>query len=433
MRVAYVSVSDQLGGSEMALLAMVAALRRSRPSWALHVILPGRGPLFDRLQAAGAACVVESFPESLVRLGEFATVTTGWSPGARASFGLRLVRAALSLPEYERRLRNALSAINPDVVHSNGLKAHVLAARNKSHGALVWHMHEYIGRRAATRTLLRRLVARSDAIVANSSSVAADTTRGINPRRAPQVIYNAVDLHVFHPDAPAADLDRLSGLPPPSSPVLRVGLVATLARWKGHATFLRALARLPADDAVRGYVIGAPLYGTTGSQHTIEQLRRLTADLGLAGRVGFTGFADAAPAIRALDIVVHASTEPEPFGMVIAEAMACGRALITSGTGGAAELIDPGKDALTHVPGDASSLAACMVRLARNAALRERLGSHARRSAERRFSPERLASELASMYETMVDRSRVDACCAVFQGGRRRVIAAQTTPTHHQP
>ncbi len=56
--------------------------------------------------------------------------------------------------------------------------------------------------------------------------------------------------------------------------------------------------------------------------------------------------------MRALDIVVHASTRPEPFGLVIAEAMACGRAVITSAAGGAAEIVESEVDALTHTPGD---------------------------------------------------------------------------------
>ena len=73
-------------------------------------------------------------------------------------------------------------------------------------------------------------------------------------------------------------------------------------------------------------MIGGTLYQTEGSQYDLEDLRRLAANLGLEGRVGFTGFVDEpAAAMRALDVVVHASTQPEPFGLVIAEAMAGGR------------------------------------------------------------------------------------------------------------
>jgi glycosyltransferase involved in cell wall biosynthesis len=177
--------------------------------------------------------------------------------------------------------------------------------------------------------------------------------------------------------------------------------VATFARWKGHEVFLRALAGMPKDEPVRGYIIGGPVYDTTGSEHTIEALQALADGLGLNGRVGFTGFLPPAPAMRALDVVVHASTRPEPFGLVIAEAMACGRAVIASAAGGAAELVDAGVDALTHAPGDAAGLSACMIRLARDPAARRELGARARASACRRFDADRMAREVVAAYEAI--------------------------------
>ena len=121
---------------------------------------------------------------------------------------------------------------------------------------------------------------------------------------------------------------------------------------------------------------------------------------GLAGRVGFTGFVDNVDeAIRALDIVVHASTAPEPFGLVIAEAMACARAVIASDAGGAREVFTRGVDALGHPPGDSEALAGCIAQLARNDMLRAQLGAAARQTAERRFNRRRLASDLAPIYQ----------------------------------
>jgi glycosyltransferase involved in cell wall biosynthesis len=95
---------------------------------------------------------------------------------------------------------------------------------------------------------------------------------------------------------------------------------------------------------------------------------------------------------------VHASTAPEPFGLVIAEAMACGRAVIVSHAGGAAEIVDPGVDALVHTPGDAGDLAAQIGALAGDPALRARLGRAARATAERSFDRARLAAELVPIY-----------------------------------
>lgn len=369
MRIAYLSVSDELGGSEIVLLEMIKGIRRLRPAWTLQVILPGRGPLLDRAEAAGADCVVLPMPASLARLGE-----SGAGPVALA---IRLVPVSLALPAYLRRLRAVITAGRPDILHTNGFKAHIAGARASGDAAVVWHMHEYVGGRRVTSALLARQQRRVGAVLANSRSVADDVMAALHPHVPVRVIHNAVDLNTFGPEGPVEDLDRRAGLMPPDRPVVRIGLVATFARWKGHEVFLRALARLPKDEPVRGYIIGGPVYDTAGSQHTMEELLALVAGLGLTGRVGFTGFLPAAPAMRALDVVVHASTRREPFGLVIAEAMACGRAVITSAAGGAAELVEDGVDAVTHAPGDPSSLAACLVRLARDPGARRELGARA--------------------------------------------------------
>jgi glycosyltransferase involved in cell wall biosynthesis len=97
-------------------------------------------------------------------------------------------------------------------------------------------------------------------------------------------------------------------------------------------------------------------------------------------------------------VVVHASTGPEPFGLVIAEAMACGRAVVSSAAGGAAEIITPGVDALAHTPGDADELARCIVRLTSDASLRAALGRAAHATARARFDRSRLAAEWVPIY-----------------------------------
>src|SRR5436189_412467 len=191
-----------------------------------------------------------------------------------------------------------------------------------------------------------------------------------------QTLYNGVDTTVFSPHGPSLDLDSLAGLPPTDQNTVKVGLIATFGRWKGHHTFLRALSLLSADLSVRGYVIGGGLYGTDGSQYSKDELKALARDLGISDRVGFTDFvAEPAAAMRALDIVVHASTEPEPFGLVIADAMACGRPVVVSSAGGAAEIVHEGIDAAAHRPGDADGLAARIAMLALDAGLRARMAS----------------------------------------------------------
>jgi len=213
------------------------------------------------------------------------------------------------------------------------------------------------------------------------------------------MVHNGVDLDRFSGAGDRVDLDRLSGLPPAAPGVVRVGLVATFGRWKGHTTFLDAVAALPADLPVRGYIIGGAVYRTDDSQYSIDDLKRYAADRGVADRVGFTGFIERPEyALRSLDVVIHASTSPEPFGLVIAEAMACGRAVIASNAGGAREIFTPGLDALVHAPGNARDLAARIVELARDPQARQRIGQAGRKTAEQRFDRARLATDLVPVY-----------------------------------
>jgi glycosyltransferase involved in cell wall biosynthesis len=397
MRIAFLSVSDQLGGSEAMLLQIAEQLKRTRPGWKQHLILPGGGPLGPLARGAGMDTIVLPMPASLSRLGEW-----GLRSGNRGRAGMRLVRAAMDLPSYERDMRRALDAISPDVVHSNGFKAHVVAARtHDASRALVWHMHEYVAARPVTRSLLRRYADRCAAIVANSHSVADDIRTAVAANAHIRTVYNAVDLQRFCPHAPAIDLDALAGWAAPSETPVRVGLVATYSRWKGHDVFLRALAKMRATN-VSAYVIGGAVYDTDRSQYSLEELRALAKSYGVDDRIRFTGFIVASErAMRALDIVVHASTTPEPFGLVIAEAMACGRPVITSAAGGSAELVRDGIDALTHAPGDADGLARAIDALAGDAALRARLGAAARQTAVDRFDARRLGDEFARLYESV--------------------------------
>jgi glycosyltransferase involved in cell wall biosynthesis len=394
----FLNPTGQIGGAEAALLEILAGLREQQPAWRLMLIVASNGPLVARARALGVDVTVLPFPAAFARLGEWGRREGFWS---RLVLAAACVRAALPTRAYLRRLRHIVRALAPDVVHTNGLKMHLLGAWARPRdGVLLWHVHDYPSRRPVTSRLLRRYADRCGTIVTNSKSVAEDVRQVCGNRATVRPVLNAVDLTHFSPIGPRLDLDRLSGSSDPGPNVVRVGLLATFARWKGHRTFLNALRLLPDSVAVRGYILGGPVYETNASQLSLNELRAEAEQLGLGPRVACTGFVeDPALAIRSLDIVVHASTEPEPFGLVIAEAMACGKAVVVSQTGGAAEIMTPGVDALAHAPGDAPSLARRIEELVEDAALRRRIGDAGRATAERSFTRRRLVGELVQIYQ----------------------------------
>ena len=411
MRVMFLNPTGQLGGAESSLVDILASLRRAEPSWPLHLLAASDGPLIGRVRSLGVTAEVLPFPHAIARLGEHGAAASAgsWGAGRTLRFAARIALASASAVRYRAALRRAIAAFDPAVVHTNGLKMHVLAAwgiGSSRRPGLVWHLHDYLGTRPMTTRLLRWHHERPATVVANSASVAADATRALSNGTRVVTVRNGVDLDRFFSAGVRANLDAMSGLSQAPSNIVRVGLVATLARWKGHATFLEAIARLPPHLPVRAYIVGDAVYQTEGSQYSLDELRQLARSLGIADRVGFTGFVQTPEAtFRALHVVVHASTAPEPFGLVIAEAMACGRAVIVSNAGGAAEIVTPGVDALVHAPGDAGGLAAQIATLAGDADLRARIGRAARATAERSFDRVRLAAELVPIYRDVCERS----------------------------
>ena len=166
MTVAFLSVSAEMGGSEVSLLTLIRGLRRMAPEWRLDLVVPREGPLSRAATAAGANAHVLPFPAAFSSVGEVSSTGTAG-----------LIGRVARLAGYGRRLSRLLVDLAPDVVHSNGFKLHVLGARSSpSSSALVWHMHEYIAQRPISRRLLRRYIDRCAAIVANSRNVAAEVS-----------------------------------------------------------------------------------------------------------------------------------------------------------------------------------------------------------------------------------------------------------------
>ncbi len=404
MKILYFNPVGTIGGAEMCLLDILAMVRASRPNWQLGAILGDEGPLRDEIEKLDVTCKILPFPAELARVGDAGEKSAAGrrSLGSIASKG---AAAALASASYLSRLRRVIRAEAPDRVQTNGMKAHVLAAWAVSRRVpLIWHLHEYLGARPVMAKLLKGSSRRSIMAVAVSRSVAEDATRVLGDRVGMQTIYNALDLERFSPGHVNEEgwLDREAGLPPAPEGTVRVGLVATYAIWKGHDIFLEALTQIPAKRPCRFYVIGGPIYRTQGSQLTLEGLRSRAESLGLTDRLGFVGHQnDPARVFRALDVVVHASTRPEPFGRVIVEGMACGRAVIAVQDGGAAELFENEVTALGCPPRDPSALAVAMDRLIVDPDLRHRLGIAGRQAAISNFDRNRLAEQWSQVYESV--------------------------------
>jgi glycosyltransferase involved in cell wall biosynthesis len=405
VRILFLNPVGILGGAERALVDLLACLRTLAPALSLHLIAGTDGPLLEIARGLGVEARVLALPDRLSALGDSGLREQGLA--GRWRFAREFAPAPLLAARYTLELRRAVRDVAPALIHSNGIKTHLLSAATTGLSIpRVWHVHDFLGERPLVRRALSGVGFLASAAIANSRAV-GDDTRAVLTNVPVHVVPNGVDVERFAPGpGDGAHLDALASLPAAPPGTLRVGLVATYARWKGHDVFLEAASRVmrqaPAAS-VRFYIVGAPLYRTAGSQFSAEELRERVEHLGLAGRVGFVPFqSDPASVYRALDVFVHASTRREPFGLTIAEALACGRPAIISSLSGAAESLRDGEDVLTLEPGNADTLAAALRRLLEDEAMRVTLSRAARHAAEHHFSRERYARDILAVYRSLV-------------------------------
>jgi glycosyltransferase involved in cell wall biosynthesis len=396
-RVLFVNPNAGLGGSERSLLDVMAALRESGTPLEQHLILFEDGELGRRAQALGATVEILPLPRALGALGE--------SGGGAASIRA-VLSAAAAVPGVLYELRRRIRTRRPDLVHTNGMKAHLFAGLAVPELPLVVHLRDFVGERPLSRHGFRLFRRPRVVVVTNSQAVERDLLR-VAPGLRTRVVYNALDLAEFRPEArELAHLAELSGLPPPPADAVVTGLIATYAHWKGHRTFVRAAGKVRLAEPsrpLRFYIAGGPIYRTAASEITKDELVREIADAGLTGDFGLVPFqGEPSRVYRGLDVVVHASTRPEPFGRTIAEGMASGRVVIAAAAGAAPELVSPGETGLLHRPGDAEDLARQVLALIREPETRARVASAGLASATRRFDRRRLTGELLDVYRELL-------------------------------
>jgi glycosyltransferase involved in cell wall biosynthesis len=377
LRVVYVDHCSQLAGAELALAELLANLGEVVD---VHVLLGADGPLVDRLLRSGISVEVLAMAESARSLSRGRARLAGL-PAAAATAGAA----------YTARLARRLRRLRPDLVHTNSLKAAYYGglAGRVAGIPVVWHLHDQVVTEhlPSTSVRLTRWLARHlpSGVVANSASTLAT----LGPIDRPAAVVPPV---IVDPDArPVPDGRHHHGF--------RVGMVGRLAHWKGQHVFLSAFARaFPGGDA-QAIVVGGALFDDGDYETDLEELAHR---LDLDGRVEFRGQVDDVSSVLAeLDVMVHASVAPEPFGRVIVEAMAAGVPVIASRGGGVSELIDHEVDGLLVPPGDIDALARAMVGLERSCDLRGRLAEAGLVKA-RRFTAQPVVDQVVDLYDRVL-------------------------------
>jgi glycosyltransferase involved in cell wall biosynthesis len=289
-----------------------------------------------------------------------------------------------------------------EILHVHGYAASDfgrLAARRVG-AALVLHEHFADPRMPAYQGLADRMLARlTDRAIAVSGSTRDFLVRERHvPAKRVRLIWNGAPLAEFAPVTAAAALAtrRELGLPA-DAPV--VGSISRLSEQKGHRYLLDAAARVLARRKdVRFLIVG------DGDQR--EVLRRQADALGIASSVIFAGHRTDVPALLgALDVFCISSTY-EGTPLALFEAMAAGKAIVSTAVDGCREVLEDGVTGLLVPPRDPEALATALSRALDDAGLRTALAKRAR-EASARYDIAACVAQMQDLYdEVLAEKAR---------------------------
>ena len=370
----FIQSTTEVGGAETALMNLFAASPELRRRSAIANLGFGEGDLPDRLRRIGAMVVD--------------------LPKARLREPVKLARTLLSLRRLIRDLGIRVvvgNGAHPQIV--GGLSARLAKVKtvflvNMIHWYPIWKNHPLDG-----------LAIRSpcDLMLAISQS-SKDTLEKLRPDVDCRLFYWGTPIVEVSPQD-AEDARKELGVGPDE---LLVGSFGRLQRWKGQDIFVSAAARVAGlRPNSRFVVVGGSVFGL--EPEYFEELKREAARNGLSDRLRFTGFRkDVARLMAACDIVCHTSRVPEPFGLVIIEAMALGRPVIATIGGGPSEIIADASDGLLVPREDVDALAAATVSLIDAPERRKQIGDRGRQLVRDRFSIDVMASSLVKHLDDMM-------------------------------
>lgn len=386
VRVLYVEGNPDgtVGGSYFSLLFLVRGLDRRR--YEPIVVFAADNPLIPRFHEAGIETRIVP-PGQPVRL-----------PGGR------LGRLVAQVPNFvrgfvaePRALAAWLRAERIELVHLNNsiLRNHGWMMGARLAGVPCLTHERGINRAFSLRA--RLLARRLRAVICISGAVHANFLRcglGNLPLVTIPNGLDPADMKVTRPrEAVLAELGVPEGR-------LVAGIVGNIRRWKGQEVVIRALGRL--KDSAPNLVL--LLVGDTAKEDAgyRQHLDALVRDLGLGKRVIVTGYrSDVADCVNALDVMIHASTDPEPFGRVLLEGMALRKPLVASRGGAVPEIVVDGETGLLFEPGDADDLARALGELAGDPGRRGRMGEAGYRRLVDEFGLDRNVERTQNLYRSL--------------------------------
>lgn len=363
--VLFLHSSSELYGSDRSLLNIVKNINKEK--YSVFVILPCLGPLVDE---------IKKIKDVKVKIFDVAVLRR---KNVSIKGGIEYTKDFMTSIRY---LKKFIKKYNIDIVDTNTAVVFPSAIAAK-HCKIksIWHIREIIKNNLENKVISLVMNRYADLVVANSNA----TGKALNVNQGKvRIVYNAVEEK------------RNATIVPHEQ--LTVGMAARINRWKGQKLLVDAAEIVHKAMPNIIFKIAGDVY--TGEDHLKEELIQYIADKHLENIIVLLGqINDMDGFYRNIDLFVLPSTQPEPFGLVVIEAMEYGLPVIATNHGGPVEIITEGVDGYLVDYQNAEQMAERIIELMSNEKKRKEMGIKGQEKKRNQFSVPAMVQGIENVFE----------------------------------
>ena len=241
-----------------------------------------------------------------------------------------------------------------------------------------------------------------DKFVCVSNDVANEYNKNLCTGNKTVMIHNGLDMALHKNNYDNERIRKEIGV---KTEDFLVCLIGRIVAWKGHEYFIKAIAKIANKyPKIIGIIVGDIGYDYYSIQESYyRKLILLIKELKINEKIIFTGFRSDVPRlISAMDIIVHASSSPEPFGLVVIEGMASGKPVIATAKGGVLDIIEDGVNGILIPCKDTDSMAKAILKIYHDKKMAKKIGVEARKRIIKKFTIEHQVAAVEKLYDSLL-------------------------------
>lgn len=376
-KIVFLHSSSELYGSDRSLLNLVKNLDRNE--FDITVVLPEDGSLVDEILKLHNIDII---------INELAVLRRkNLSIKGMLNYFIELYRSIEFINKLIREKNIDIVYTNTSVVFAGGISAKLCKVKS------IWHIREIIKNKYERFIVSKIVNSFSDCIIANSKATANSISKNINKLK---VIYNAIEIHEEVNSEFNRTYEEIAATCESIGKTIKIGMAGRINRWKGQKLFVDMAEIVSKNNKNVEFLIAGDVY--KGELKILEDLKEYITMKNLNHKIKLLGQVnDMSSFYKELDIFILPSIQPEPFGLVVIEAMNNNLPVVATNHGGPVEIIDNNIDGFLVDYKEANEMAEVVDKLINNSSLRRDISEKAKQKVKERFRANRYVKEIESI------------------------------------